>query len=658
MQLTRLIMLKILIKTFTTAALLSSLYACNDEESASNPIELTQEREGHSVARLWNEVILDAIRNDYARPTVHARNLFHLSGAMYDSWAAFRQKETPYLAGTENCSINDLNIPDDILPLQEKAISYATYTLLKHRFANSPGAGFTLNEADTLMLDLDYDKDFDSTDFVNSSDTAAALGNFIAQCYINHGLTDGSNEQNGYANLHYRPVNPNLKLNYENAGNPTIIDMNRWQRIELENFIDQAGNPVTDIPEFLSPEWGNVKTFSLTDDDKTTYTRDGVNYNLYHDPGQPPLIGEELEQEYKWGFALVSAWSSHLDETDGVMWDISPASLGNIQSFPDDFRDFDQFYDLLQGGDSSQGYQINPTTSEPYEPQMVPRGDYARVLAEFWADGPDSETPPGHWYVILNSVSDHPQLEKRWAGEGDVLGNLEWDIKTYFSLGGTMHDAAIAAWSVKGWYDYIRPVSAIRAMSDLGQSSDPNGDSYHPQGIPLISGLIELVVQGDPLAGENNEHLGKIKVYAWKGPAYIDNPLLDRAGVDWILAEQWWPYQRPSFVTPPFAGYVSGHSTFSRAAAELMTRMTGDAYFPGGMSGFEIKANDFLVFEKGPSVDMTLQWATYQDASDQCSLSRIWGGIHPPADDLLGRRMGMVIGPKAFDKANSLFSGN
>ncbi|NVK24754.1 MAG: vanadium-dependent haloperoxidase [Gammaproteobacteria bacterium] len=621
-------------------------------------MELTQEREGHSVARLWNEVILDAIRNDYARPTVHARNLFHLSGAMYDSWAAFRQKETPYLAGTENCSINDLNIPDDILPLQEKAISYATYTLLKHRFANSPGAGFTLNEADTLMLDLDYDKDFDSTDFVNSSDTAAALGNFIAQCYINHGLTDGSNEQNGYANLHYRPVNPNLKLNYENAGNPTIIDMNRWQRIELENFIDQAGNPVTDIPEFLSPEWGNVKTFSLTDDDKTTYTRDGVNYNLYHDPGQPPLIGEELEQEYKWGFALVSAWSSHLDETDGVMWDISPASLGNIQSFPDDFRDFDQFYDLLQGGDSSQGYQINPTTSEPYEPQMVPRGDYARVLAEFWADGPDSETPPGHWYVILNSVSDHPQLEKRWAGEGDVLGNLEWDIKTYFSLGGTMHDAAIAAWSVKGWYDYIRPVSAIRAMSDLGQSSDPNGDSYHPQGIPLISGLIELVVQGDPLAGENNEHLGKIKVYAWKGPAYIDNPLLDRAGVDWILAEQWWPYQRPSFVTPPFAGYVSGHSTFSRAAAELMTRMTGDAYFPGGMSGFEIKANDFLVFEKGPSVDMTLQWATYQDASDQCSLSRIWGGIHPPADDLPGRHMGMVIGPKAFDKANSLFSGN
>ena len=70
--------------------------------------------------------------------------------------------------------------------------------------------------------------------------------------------------------------------------------------------------------------------------------------------------------------------------------------------------------------------------------------------------------------------------------------------------------------------------------------------------------------------------------------------ITDVAGVGWILAEDWWPYQRPSFVTPPFAGYVSGHSTFSRAAAEIITMMTGDEYFPGGMGTFEVKQNDFL----------------------------------------------------------------
>ena len=43
----------------------------------------------HSVARIWNEQLLEAIRGDFARPTVHARNLFHVSTAMYDAWAVF-----------------------------------------------------------------------------------------------------------------------------------------------------------------------------------------------------------------------------------------------------------------------------------------------------------------------------------------------------------------------------------------------------------------------------------------------------------------------------------------------------------------------------------------------------------------------------------------
>ena len=89
-----------------------------------------------------------------------------------------------------------------------------------------------------------------------------------------------------------------------------------------------------------------------------------------------------------------------------------------------------------------------------------------------------------------------------------------------------------------------------------------------------------------------------------------------------------------------------------------MTALTGDAYFPGGMSGFEIAAGEFLVFEDGPTVDMTLQWATYRDASDQCSLSRIWGGIHPPIDDIPGRLMGIQIGGDAFELAAAHFRGD
>ena len=74
-----------------------------------------------------------------------------------------------------------------------------------------------------------------------------------------------------------------------------------------------------------------------------------------------------------------------------------------------------------------------------------------------------------------------------------------------------------------------------------------------------------------------SKNVGKIKLYAWRGPEFIKDPETEVAGVGWILAENWWPYQRLSFVTPPFAGYISGHSTFSRSAAEVMTELTGNS---------------------------------------------------------------------------------
>ena len=220
-----------------------------------------------------------------------------------------------------------------------------------------------------------------------------------------------------------------------------------------------------------------------------------------------------------------------------------------------------------------------------------------------------------------------------------------------------MHDSAINTWGIKGYYDYIRPISAIRYMASKGQSTDPNLTSFDPHGLPLIPGLIELIETGDPLAGNSDENVGKIKVMSWKGPDYISDPDTDVAGVDWILGTHWWPYQRPTFVTPPFAGYLSGHSTFSRAAAETLTLITGDEFFPGGMGTFDVVQNEFLVFEEGPSESFTLQWATYQDASDQTSLSRIWGGIHPPIDDIRGRIIGDKIGKESFALGQEFFAG-
>ncbi|NNK60611.1 MAG: T9SS type A sorting domain-containing protein [Flavobacteriaceae bacterium] len=620
----------------------------------------------HSVAREWNDELLEAIRNDFARPTVHARNLFHSSVLMYDAWAIFdTQAETVFLGktfGGYNCVFNGIANPSNVADARHEIISYAMLRLLNHRFANSPGANETLPAFSTLFNSYGYDDTFVSTDY--SSGSYAALGNYMAEQMIAFGQQDGSREDTGYDNAYYNPVNPPMLLDtYEDTND--LNDPNRWQPLNFLSFVDQSGNPAPHpnfTPEFLSPEWGSVKAYCLKTQD-LQILNNGFDCYVYNDPGPPVFIQNSnedgIDDPYKWHFALVASWSSQLDPSDPTEIDISPGALGNydLANYPQTFAEYQAFYDFNNGGDAGSGHPINPSTNAPYAPQMVKRADYARVLAEFWADGPDSETPPGHWFTLMNYVSDHPDVVKKLGGTGPLLSDLEWDVKCYLTLGGAMHDSAVNIWGLKGYYDYLRPISAIRYMAGKGQSTDQALPSYDPHGLPLIPGKIELIEIGDPLAGGSNENVGKIKIYAWKGPDFISDPTTDVAGVDWIIGTHWWPYQRASFVTPPFAGYLSGHSTFSRAAAETLTQLTGDPFFPGGMGTFDIAQDNFLVFEKGPSQAFTLQWATYRDASDQTSLSRIWGGIHPPIDDIKGRIIGEKIGIDAFNLSLTYFNG-
>ncbi len=621
---------------------------------------LGQMQAQHSVARKWNEMVLTAISGDLARPTVHARNLFHTSMAMYDAWAVYSSTAEPFFIGKEHYGFKAelVSVPhySDVKAAQEEAISYAVYRLLKHRFAGSPRADLTFLEMETLMQSLGYDSNFTSTEYTCSP---AGMGNYIAQAIIDYGLQDGSNEANKYKNQFYQPVNQPLKVSV--PGTSGVLDINRWQPLQMDQIIDQSGNPIPgNTQTALSTEWGQVLPFALQPSDATLYTREGYPYVVYHDPGAPAqhsMTGPGgIDAEFQWNHSLVATWSSHLDPTDGVLWDISPGAIGNVAAYPTDFAGMRQFYDLENGGDASPGHTVNPKTGQPYAPQIVHRGDYARVLAEFWADGPASTTPPGHWFEVMNYVNDQPSLVRKWRGQGSELDALEWDVKSYFTLGGAMHDAAITAWGIKGWYDSSRPITALRGMAELGQSSDSNLPNYHPGGLPLIPGFIELIQAGDSLQGQQGEYIGEVKLKAWRGPNYIDSPATDVAGVAWIRAKFWWSYQRPTFVTPPFPGFISGHSTYSRTAAEVMTAITGDPFFPGGMGEFHCEKNLYLVFEDGPSEDITLQWATYRDASDQCSLSRIWGGIHPPMDDMPGRHIGMVLGPAAVLFAEQYFT--
>ena len=620
---------------------------------------------GPSVARAWTEAALYAIRRDFARPPVHARNLYHLAAAMYDAWAVLDATASPAFLGVpgapEACRIDPAELDafraaavSDPAVAREVAVGRAAVRVLRRRFANAASTAESFARFDELAAEQGL------AGAIDDPASPDALGARAADCTLAAGLADGANEAGNYANSAYASVNP--PLNPTLPGNPGLQDPNRWQPLAFETFVDQSGN-VSSATEFVGAEWGRVTPFALAPETRTTVLRDGEPQPVWLDPGPPPMLGEDLDANaaYAANHALVALWSAHLDPADGVEIDISPGALG--QAVPGAELATDPLaqlalYDALDGGTASEGHALNPYTGAPYAPNLVARGDFTRVLAEFWADGPDSETPPGHWFRIYNEqVAAHPALERRVGGEGAPVDPLEFDLRVYLALGGAMHDAAVAAWSAKGAYDYVRPISAIRYLAERGQRTEPSAPNASAQGLPLVPGRIETVGAGDPLAGPNAEHAGKIKVFAWRGPEAVEDPAADVAGVGWILAERWWPYQRPDFVTPPFAGYVSGHSTFSRAAAEVLEALTGDAFFPGGLAEFVAPAEEFLVFERGPSREVRLQWATYRDAADQTSLSRIWGGIHPPADDLPGRRMGAEVGRLAAERSNALFAG-
>jgi membrane-associated phospholipid phosphatase len=160
------------------------------------------------------------------------------------------------------------------------------------------------------------------------------------------------------------------------------------------------------------------------------------------------------------------------------------------------------------------------------------------TIAQFWADGAGTETPPGHWNHIAQEVV---------AASGIRLDD---SARLFALLNIAMADAAISAWDAKYTYNFWRPVTAIRF-------GDTDGN-----------------------------------------PATAPDP-------SWS-----------SFIaTPPFPDYVSGHSTFSAAAATVLALFYGtdDIGFTTGTDAMP------GVFRSFPS---------FSAAAVEAAMSRIYGGIH------------------------------
>jgi hypothetical protein len=223
--------------------------------------------------------------------------------------------------------------------------------------------------------------------------------------------------------------------------------------------------------------------------------------------------------------------------------------------------------------------------------------DSRKTMAEYWEDGPGSVTPPGHWNQFA-----------QWVARRDA-NTVDKDARMFFALNSGLLDASICAWDGKGRWDSIRPISAVRWL-----------------------------------------YRGKI-IQAWGGPY---------KGPSYIKGDDWIPYRPPSDPAPPFAEYASGHSTFSMAAAEVLTSFTGRGNFelkvtiPAGSSKVEPRT----ATQPGvPAQPITLSWTNFQYAANEAGLSRQYGGVHFEHGDKDARAAGAKVGDNAWAKALTYFNG-
>lgn len=231
--------------------------------------------------------------------------------------------------------------------------------------------------------------------------------------------------------------------------------------------------------------------------------------------------------------------------------------------------------------------------------------DEQKLIAEFWEDASETSFPPGTWQTFGQFVSARDD------------NTLDEDARLFFTLGNALFDASIATWDSKIDYDYTRPVRAIRELGELG------------------------------LIGEFKEDLGGYAIEAWGGSGL---------GTQTILATDFLTYQTPgNDPSPPFAEYVSGHSTFSAAGAEILRSFTGSDEFGGSVTFEPGKSR----FELGltPYETVTLEWDTFSEAADKAGISRIYGGIHFEDGDLEGRKLGREVGRAVWEEAQFYIQG-
>jgi len=231
-----------------------------------------------------------------------------------------------------------------------------------------------------------------------------------------------------------------------------------------------------------------------------------------------------------------------------------------------------------------------------------------KAIVEFMRDGPKSTGQSGHWLTFAKAVSRRDK------------NDTDRDVKLFFAVGNVCFDAFISCWETKRYYDSSRPWTLVR---------------HYYKGT---------------------------MVKCWGGPG---------KGVIDLPAEEWHPYSPSTFVTPPFPGYTSGHSTVSGAAAKILELFTGSDRFgdtekrTAGIltePGFECKIMMMRDGKLPPghekmTCDVALALPTFTATAEMAAVSRLWGGYHIRTDNEVGLVQGRKVAEFSWPKYQEYFNG-
>ena len=527
-----------------------------------------------SVVSDWKAAALGEVRLSRSLrngPPIVARALAIAHTCMYDAWAAY---DDIAVASTDTAGIRRRGVEERNDANKAKAISFAAYRCLTNLYPegslppplDQPGVRLT-----AMLVSLGYDPAEACTtdDECRTADpsTAAGIGNIAAQAVIDARRYDGSNQYGDlppapcpvltpwpqpcsatmYGQTSLNPGRTGAYSDYVADGYTPYVPMN-----PLMGYC----TPLLDVCErqdIVDPNHRQPLIFS--NGQACLDSGSGTEETC---PGIQVFVASHWERVTP--FALTSA-----QQFDDVLTIPPPDFMRNAGQYQNDVNDMIQFSRSLDTG--------------------------RKLIVEYWADGPSSELPPGHWGLFAQFVSQRDNH------------TIDQDAKMFFAMHNASFDAGIVAWHIKRMYNGVRPITAVR-FTKRGQT-----------------------------------------IYAWGGPG---------RPIEQIPGEQWSPYNPGTNLTPPFPGYFSGHSVFSRSSATVLSLFTGSDYF-----GFStvLPANFGRVEPGIPPVPTTFSYATFSDAAGEAGMSRLYGGIHFADDNTTAQQVGQLIGQQAWSKALTLFNG-